>query len=112
MSAKSPTKTTVQIEPSQETLRPTSWNRRAYYTWKAEYLLRDASEHQRLADAYANGMRFEPKTGIPDGLYGHCRRVVVEDQKVAQKARDLASMHDELAKNLALRSVSRNDGPR
>lgn len=69
----------------------------AYYRWKARRLLQGATEHQQLADAYANRTLFEPKTGIPGGLYEHCRHWAAVDERDALKMDSLAEVHDRLA---------------
>jgi hypothetical protein len=72
----------------------------AYYRQKAKQLRDRSSERNTEADGYANRSVFEPKTGIPGGLLGHCREWAWRYAEDARKAEAMAETHEKLAQEI------------
>ena len=69
----------------------------AYYHAEAVKLRKEASEHADLASAYANGTRYSPKSGMPNGELEHCKSFANSIEAAAKDAEALAESHQEMA---------------
>lgn len=70
----------------------------AYYHAEAVRLEKQASEHADLASAYADGTRYSPKSGMPNGELEHCKSFANSIGAAAKDAEALAEAHREMAK--------------
>jgi hypothetical protein len=70
----------------------------AYYRSQADHLMQESKEHHELAEAYANGTTFAPKSGFPGGLLRHCQELAALEAKAANQAQQMAAIHEEMAK--------------
>lgn len=70
-----------------------------YYTHDAERLATEATDHAELAAAYRkNPTMHEQKHPMSGQTAGHCDWLAARYKEMAQKERELAKMHDDMAK--------------
>ena len=72
-----------------------------YYKHEADRLDVEAKEHSDLAEAYSKSPTYhEQKHPMSGQTAGHCQWLAKEYRQMAQKDRDLATMHETMAKNV------------
>ena len=73
-----------------------------YYISNAARLDAEAKEHAELAETYRKSPNLhEQKHPMSPATAGHCQWLADRDKEMAQKNRDLAMLHEDMAKSLS-----------